>query len=250
MKKCEIFSSLKVPCTSNIVLRLDGRNFSQLSRKLEFEKPYDIEFVKIITESSRQLFKEFSPRFIYTFSDEVNLLLGEIPFAGRVEKIDSVLASFLSSAFTREIMAQDKFKEKLKGTKPISFDSRLIPLSDQGIVEYFQWRQAESWRNCLNGYSYWKLRETHFQDESIHILHKKKSSQLHELLFQKGINLAEMPSWQRRGVGIYKKEFEVEGINPLTNQKVKSRRKKIFVDWELPRFDEKFFTSKSMLMIN
>nr|WP_243687742.1 hypothetical protein [Methanobacterium formicicum] len=44
-----------------------------------------------------------------------------------------------------------------------------------------------------------------------------------------------------------KKEFEVEGINPLTKQKVKSRRKKIFVDWELPRFDEKFFTSKSML---
>lgn len=247
MKNCEIFSSLKVPCTYNIVLRLDGRNFSQLSRKLEFEKPYDIEFMKIIAESSCQLFKEFSPRFIYTFSDEVNLLLGEIPFAGRVEKINSVLPSFISSAFTREIMEQDKFKEKLKGTKPISFDSRLIPLSDEGVVEYFQWRQAESWRNCLNGYSYWKLRETHSQKEAMQILHKKKSSQLHEILFQKGINLAELPLWQRRGIGIYKKAFKVDGINPLTNEKVTSHRKKIFIDWELPRFDEKFFTSKSLL---
>ena len=82
MKNCEIFSSLKVPCTYNIVLRLDGRNFSQLSRKLEFEKPYDIEFMKIIAESSCQLFIRVQPRFIYTFSDEVNLLLGKYPLLG------------------------------------------------------------------------------------------------------------------------------------------------------------------------
>ena len=163
-----------------------------------------------------------------------------------VEKINSVLPSFLSSAFTREIMEQDKFKEKLKGTKPISFDSRLIPLSDEGVVEYFQWRQAESWRNCLNGYSYWKLQETHSQKEAMQILHKKKSSQLHEILFQKGINLAELLMAEERDWNL-QKAFKVDGINPLTNEKVTSHRKKIFIDWELPRFDEKFFTSKSLL---
>ncbi|WP_321422474.1 tRNA(His) guanylyltransferase Thg1 family protein [uncultured Methanobacterium sp.] len=247
MKEYEIFSSLKVPFTSPTVVRLDGRNFSQLSRKLEFEKPYDPEFVRIISEAARLLFQEFSPKLAYVFSDEVNLLLGEIPFAGRVEKIDSVMASFLCGAFTRKIMEQDEFKEKISETKPISFDSRVIPLSRDKVMEYFQWRQLESWRNCLNGYSYWTLREDHSREEAMKILHKKKSSQLHDLLFEKGIKIAHMPTWQRRGIGIYKKGFEIEGLNPLTHEKVISQRKKIFVDWELPLFDEEFFRGNSLL---
>jgi tRNA(His) guanylyltransferase len=247
MKEYEIFSSLKVPCTFPTVVRLDGRNFSQLSRKLEFEKPYAPEFVRIISEAALLLFQEFSPRFAYVFSDEVNLLLGEIPFAGRVEKMDSVMASFLCGAFTRKIMDQDDFKEKICKTKPISFDSRVIPLSCDKVVEYFQWRQLESWRNCLNGYSYWTLREDHSKEEAMQILHKKKSNQLHDLLFEKGIKITQMPTWQRRGIGIYKKGFEIEGLNPLTHEKVISQRKKIFVDWELPLFDEEFFRVNSLL---
>ncbi len=76
------------------------------------------------------------------------------------------------------------------------------------------------------------------------ILHKKKSSQLHDLLFDKGINLTQMPAWQRRGVGIYKKKIQIEGFNPLTQEKTTSERKKVFVDWNLPLFDEKFFHEK------
>jgi tRNA(His) guanylyltransferase len=247
MKEYEIFSNLKVPCTFPTVVRLDGRNFSQLSRKLEFEKPYDLEFVRIISDATCMLFQEFSPKFAYVFSDEVNLLLGETPFAGRVEKIDSVMASFLCGAFTRKIMEHEDFKEKISETKPISFDSRVIPLSRDKVVKYFQWRQLESWRNCLNGYSYWKIREDHSQEEAMHILHKKKSNQLHDLLFEKGIKIAQMPTWQRRGIGIYKKGFEIEGLNPLTHEKVISQRKKIFVDWELPLFNEEFFKENSLL---
>lgn len=247
MKKCEIFSSLKVPCTSHIVVRLDGRNFSQLSRKLEFEKPYDPEFMRIMAEAASLLFQEFSPKFMFIFSDEISLLLGEIPFAGRVEKIDSVMASFLSGAFTGKIMEQDEFREKLKKTSPISFDSRVIPLSSEGVVDYFQWRQMEAWRNCLNGYSYWKLREEHSQEEAMTILHKKKSSQLHDLLFQKDIKLAEKPAWQRRGVGIYKKKFTIQGLNPLTKEKTTTHRRKIFIDWELPLFNDEFFKTNSFI---
>ena len=252
MKECEIFSSLKVPCTSKLVVRLDGRNFSQLSRKLEFEKPYDLEFVKVISKAAFQLFQEFSPGFIYIFSDEVSLLLEEIPFAGRVEKIDSVMASFLSSAFTYNLMDKKEFfpglkEENIKEISPISFDSRVIPLSDKGVVEYFQERQMEAWRNCLNGYAYWTLREDYTKSEAIQMLHKKKSSQLHDILFEKNIKIVKMPAWQRRGIGIYKKKVEVEGLNPLTNEKVTSQRKKIFIEWDLPLFDEEFFYDHELL---
>jgi len=247
MKESEIFSNLKVPCTSNIAVRLDGRNFSQLSRKLEFEKPYDLEFAEILSEASHHLFKEFNPRFIYLFSDEISLLLGEVPFAGRVEKIDSVMASFMSGAFTREIMGRERFSGLFDETASISFDSRVIPLSRKGVIAYFKERQMEAWRNCLNGYSYWTLRKEHSKEETMTLLHKKKSNQLHEILFQQGINLAQMPAWQRRGIGLYTRKVEVEGLNPLTHEKVTSQRNKITIDWDLPMFDEKFFNEKSII---
>lgn len=247
MKECEIFSSLKVPCTGETVVRLDGRNFSQLSRKLGFEKPYDHEFAEILLKAARKLFEEFSPLFVYTFSDEVSILLGEMPFAGRIEKLDSIMASFMSSAFTQNVMTDDRFSELLKEFKPISFDSRVIPLSKEGTIKYFQERQMEAWRNCLNGYAYWTLRKTHTKVESMAILHKKKSSQLHELLFANDINLAQLPAWQRRGMGIYKKTVDIEGFNPLKNEKVISQRNKIFLDCNLPLFNKDFFKINELI---
>jgi tRNA(His) guanylyltransferase len=247
MRECEIFSSLRVPCGSYVVIRLDGRNFSQLSRKLDLKKPYDLEFVQNLLQAACQLFQEFSPSLIYAFSDEMNLLLEDIPFAGRLEKINSVFASFLSGSLTREIIKTDKFIKGLEESKPISFDSRIIPLSEDGVIQYFQERQKEAWRNCLNGYAYWTTRRDHSKREAMDLLHKKKSKELHDILFEKGINMAHLPPWQRRGVGIYKKKVQIKGQNPLTGEKVLSDRMKIFIDWQLPIFDKQFFSIQSLL---
>ena len=239
MKECEIFSGLKVPCGSKIIIRIDGRKFSKLSRDLNFKKPYDERFRDVMVKTGEDFFKEFSPAFIYTFSDEINILLSEIPFGGRIEKLDSVFASFITGSFTRHI------KDSTKG--PISFDSRVIPLSSEGMVEYFKERQDEAWRNCINGYSYWTLREEYTKKEAMEILKKKKSNELHDILFKKGINLAELPSWQRRGIGIYKKEVVIEGYNPIKDEKVKSSRKKVFINGDLPIFNAEFFSENLIL---
>ena len=236
MKECEIFSNIKIPCGSNIVVRIDGRTFSRLSRDLKLEKPFDENFTKIMVETCKDFFKEFNPFFIYTFSDEINILLSDIPFGGRIEKLNSVFASFIAGSFT--IKASDNGSLI---NRPISFDSRIIPLSSPLIVEYFKKRQNEAWRNCINGYAYWTLRKDYSKKEAVKLLKEKKSSSLHELLFEKGIKIAELPSWQRRGVGIYKKEVQKAGYNPIENKNVSSKRKKIFLDHDLPIFNEKFF---------
>jgi len=236
MRECEIFSSLRVPCGSKIVVRIDGRKFSNLSHDLGLEKPYDEHFKDLIIETSKDFFKEFSPTFIYTFSDEINILLAEVPFGGRIEKLDSVFASFIAGSFTKNI-----FKTNESIEKPISFDSRIIPLQKEGIVEYFKERQDEAWRNCMNGYAYWTLRDEHSKKEAMEILRNKKSNELHDILFKKGTNLAELPAWQRRGIGIYKKEILVEGYNPIEEKTAKSIRKRVYVDYDLPIFDVEFF---------
>lgn len=240
MKECEIFSSLRVPCGSRIVLRIDGRKFSRLSNSLKLEKPYDIRFVKAMVVACLEFSREFSPSFVYTFSDEINILLAEVPFSGRIEKLNSVFPSFISSSFSKKISSD-------MNIKPVSFDSRVIPLSEEGVVNYFKSRQDEAWSNCLNGYAYWTLREKYGKKETVEILNKKKSCKLHDLIFDSGINVAEVPAWQRRGIGIYRKKVQIEGFNPITQKKVLSERLRLFADWDLPIFDRDFFIKNSIL---
>ena len=242
MKECEIFSSLKIPCGSKVVIRIDGRKFSRLSSDLKFKKPYDKQFRDIMVKTSKDFFKEFNPSFIYTFSDEINILLSEIPFGGRIEKLDSVFASFITGSFTKHIFDTEK---SIQG--PISFDSRIIPLYSSGVVEYFKQRQDEAWRNCINGYAYWTLRNEYTKEKSMGLLRNKRSNELHEILFKRNINLAELPAWQRRGIGIYKKEVIVEGYNPIKDETVRSTRKRIFVDEDLPILNAEFLSEKSIL---
>ncbi len=243
MKNCEIFSNLKVPCGSKIIIRADGRNFSGLSTLLKLERPYDELFANLMLDVCSDFFVEFSPKLIFTFSDEINILLSEIPFNGRVEKLDSVFASFISGSFTKNIIKYLNYFDITdpSNLKPISFDSRVIPLSDPGVIEYFKNRQNETWRNCLNGYSYWKLREEYGKSRAVEILNNKKSSELHEILFERGLNMSEVPQWQRRGIGLYKKEISISGYNPIDKENVTTSRSKIYTDWELPIFDNEFF---------
>lgn len=248
MKECEIFSSLRVPCSSNIVIRADGRNFSNLSTELDLDRPYDSGFAGLMCRVCSDFFDEFSSLFIYTFSDEINILLSEIPFNGRVEKLNSVFASFLSGSFTDNLYKHYKNIFEPENIKPVSFDSRIIPLSRQGVIDYFKNRQDEAWRNCINGYSYWTLREEFGKNSAVEILNKKKSSALHDILFERGLNLADMPAWQRRGIGIYKKDVMIKGYNPLIEKKVSSIRKKLVQDTDLPILNSEFYENNSIIL--
>jgi tRNA(His) 5'-end guanylyltransferase len=55
-----------------------------------------------------------------------------------------------------------------------------------------------------------------------------------ELLFQHGINFNELPTWQRRGVGLYWEEYEKQGYNPVQAREVVVTRRQVKVDEELP----------------
>ncbi|MBW6517437.1 MAG: tRNA 5'-guanylyltransferase [ANME-2 cluster archaeon] len=228
MKNKELFSQLKVVSTA--VLRVDGRGFSKTLRKLEFKKPYDIRFTESMVRSTHDFFSEsgINPTFAYLFSDEINLVFTrELPFNGRLEKIDSVIPSFIASALTIH----------LKSAYPLSFDSRVSIIDRNEITEYLNWRQNECWRNLVSSYAYYLLLEDGMNAKEAAVkLKGMKSDTLHQLAWEHGINLAETPAWQRRGVMIYKQTFEKQGHNPLTGENPMVSRTKIVEDWELPLF--------------
>ena len=233
MKDFEVYSSLKVPKNSKIIVRLDGRSFHTLARDLNLKKPYDENFYHVISKVCEDLFEEFSPIFVYAFSDEISLLLDNIPFDGRVEKIDSVIASFASSSFVINYNTQFK--------KPPAFDSRIIPVSDEDIVKYFKWRQDESWRNCINSHGISYLKSRYSNSEANDKIKGMSKSEVHELLFQNGINLNDVDTYKKRGIGIYRKNKKVVGFNKKENKNQTSYRSYVYTDWQLQIFSEEFF---------
>ncbi len=227
MKNHEIFSDLKV--LAPIVVRIDGRNFKRELNRLSLEKPYDKKFAKAMADSSELFLKKsgIDPHFLYTFSDEINIFFfGNIPFNNRLEKLDSVIPSFFSSALTVFL--------DLKSA--ISFDSRVIPICSDDLNEYLAWRQAEAWRNHINSYAYYTLLESSCKREAIKKLRGMNSAQIHDMLFLRGINLNNTPEWQRRGIIVAKKVYEKEGYNPKLDKKETTSRNRIIQNWEIPIF--------------
>lgn len=233
MKEFEVYSSLKVPKNSKIIVRLDGRSFHKLARDLQLVKPYDKHFYEVMAEVCNDLFKEFSPLLVYTFSDEISLLLDNVPFEGRIEKINSVMASFTASSFVMHYDADFK--------KPPSFDSRVIPISDDDVLDYFRWRQDESWRNCINSYGISYLQSKYSNNEANDKINGLKSNEIHELLYQNGINLNDVETYKKRGIAVYRKNKKVVGFNKKENKEQISYRSYVYVDWEIPKFNKEFF---------
>ncbi len=233
MKEYEVYSSLKVPKNSKIIMRLDGRSFHSLARDLELTKPYDENFYRVMSQVCRGLFEEFSPLFVYTFSDEISLLFDKLPFDGRIEKLNSVIASFTASSFVMHYNREFK--------KPPAFDSRVIPIADDDIVKYFRWRQDEAWTNCINSHGIAYLKSKYPNNVANDKINGMNLSDIHELLFENGINLNDVETYKKRGIGIYRKNEKVEGFNKKENRNQVSYRSRIYIDWKIPKFSKEFF---------
>lgn len=200
-----IFSELRV--RSPFFVRVDGRGFGRMLR--DFRKPYDLGFARSIV-SAAKVFLESSglaPILAYTFSDEVNILFLDEPFRGRLEKLDSVTASYISSSLSISL------------GKVVSMDARVIPVCREEILCYLQESQAEAWRNHVFSYGFYALvDEGKSHADAMGAIRNMRESDIHEMLFQRGVNLARTPAWERRGVMIYRSSSG------------------ILEDWELPLF--------------
>lgn len=240
MKDYEVYSSIRVPKNSKIIVRLDGRSFHQLACDLDLVKPYDENFYNVISKVCEDLFREFSPLFVYTFSDEISLIFDNIPFDGRIEKINSVIAGFTSSSFV--IHYNTEFK------KPPAFDSRIIPIQDGDILKYFRWRQDEAWRNCVNSHGISYLKSKYSNNEANDKIKGMKLADVHELLFENGINLNDIETYKKRGIGIYSEYKKIEGFNKKENKNQISYRSHVFTDFNLPIFTEEFFKKINVII--
>ncbi len=227
LKEREIYSDIRV--FPPFAVRIDGRGFRRALDILDLKKPYDEQFAHAMADSVELFLTEsgINPLFAFTFSDEVTFFFYEIPFNSRIEKIDSIIPSFISSALTL----------KLNLDNPIAFDSRVILLGKEDIYKYLLWRQAETWRNHVSSYGYYTLLKTGLSEKDASLCLKNlKANQIHELVFKHGVNLAETPTWQRCGILVYREIYEKAGYDPVKKIDVKTHRSRIIQEWNSPIF--------------
>ena len=116
------------------------------------------------------------------------------------------------------------------------FDCRMLLLPDvEHVCDYFLWRQEDAHRNALNSHCYWTLRKDGMDAEkATSELRNKSVMYKNELLFRHGINYDKLPSWQKRGTGVwYEKQTKV-GYDPVRKEKVETARRAIREEYELP----------------
>ena len=188
----EIYSGLRA--RAPLVVRADGRGFKKILENCK--KPYDPEFARSMARVAARLFLDSGllPALAFTFSDEINLIFLDAPFAGRVEKIDSVIAGFLSAALSLEL------------DRLVCMDCRTIPICKAEVSDYLAERQGETWRNHVFSYGFYMLVVDGLTaSEAMEELRGMREQEIHELVYQRGINLAKTPAWERRGVMIFRK---------------------------------------------
>lgn len=217
-----------VPKDVWMIARLDGKGFSKLTKKLEYNKPFDDDFKIVMQRVLTHLMCNTGIKFIYgyTESDEISLLFSfnENTFKRKLRKLNSTLAAYAASEFS--LMTGDR----------CAFDCRISELPTTELVEdYFSWRQEDANRNALNSYCYWTLRKYDISArQATSMLNGKGTKFKLDLLEQYGIDYDQVPTWHKKGIGVYFVKASRYTNNPKTGKQVLVNRNVLEVIDDLP----------------
>ncbi len=226
MRQHELSLDETVPDCEWMVLRLDGRGFTKLTKEaLDFARPFDERFHTAMQGTCEHLLR-CGPRIslCYTQSDEISLLLKseDIPFSGKTRKLNSVFAGEASGIFSLAV------------GRPVAFDCRTIPLPQGAdVVDYFRWRGEDANRNGLTAFCYWTLRATGLgpAEADARMCGLSKDRKL-ALLSEYDVDFAAQPQWMRVGSFLRWKSNVHSGVDPRTKTHAPTTRQAL--DWLAP----------------
>jgi tRNA(His) guanylyltransferase len=192
-----------------VIARLDGKGFSKFTKGLK--RPYDERLSKLMIETTKYLVKETNANCGYTQSDEITLMWytdrldSQIYFDGRLFKMLSDLSAMASVFFNKEL---SKYLPE-KSDKMPRFDSRVyvVPTLEEA-VNLFLWREQDATKNSITmaASAYYSHNE----------LMNKNGSEKQEMLFQKGINWNDYPTFFKRGTYVQRKRV----LTPFTAEEI------------------------------
>jgi tRNA(His) guanylyltransferase len=220
MKTYEALSDISLMRRVPVVVRLDGKGFSRLTRRLKLEKPFDRWFLDMMANTMLSVASQVEGCVIgYTQSDEISLVLlnnqsldAQPYFGNRVQKIASITASMATARFNRGLA-------RLFGDAADAeayFDSRVFTVPDPvEAMNALIWRQQDCVRNSILSAAYYEIGKVKGRKTAQKMMHGLNTSKLQELMFQElGLNWSTRYSPElKRGTVTYRKSMEVETPN-------------------------------------
>jgi tRNA(His) 5'-end guanylyltransferase len=207
--------------------RIDGRTFHSFTRGMD--RPFDRRFSEAMIKTTISLVRDTGACMGYTQSDEITLAWhaensqSQIWFDGRVTKMTSQLAAQATLAFYRltlELMPE--YADRLP-----TFDARVwnVPNRTEG-ANVFLWREWDATKNSVS-----MAASAFYSHKS---LLGKNTPQKHEMLFQKGINWNDYPTFFKRGTYVQRrtisKPFSAEEISQLPEKHEARRNPALIVE--------------------
>lgn len=173
--------------------RLDGRAFHTFVRGLE--RPFDKRLSNLMIAVATFLVRETNATVGYTQSDEITLAWvpteadAQVFFDGRVQKMTSGLAALCSAHFNRRL---PDFLPPVYADRLPVFDCRVwnVPNLEEA-ANVFVWRELDATKNSVS-----MAARAHYDHDAVH---GRTSSELQELLWQKGVNWNDYPAFFKRG---------------------------------------------------
>lgn len=189
------------------VIRLDGRAFHTLARKLKLERPMDERFHRAMVATTEHLCEEITnARLGYTQSDEISILVypkytsSQPYFGNRLCKIVSVLSGVASVTLYKKLMAAGFH---LSEVVP-SFDARAFPMPTHDVPNIFLWRLRDAIKNSISAFA-----ETYFSSRD---LENVNTTERAKLLLEKGVDWKQQESWKKHGTLLTRKVKKVTGM--------------------------------------
>lgn len=198
MKKYESACEIPLLPTLPILVRIDGKSFSRLTRNMD--KPFDLKFMYIMQQVSKLLADTSNAVISYNQSDEISLLLyspsyeKQTYFDSKRSKLISVLAS----------QATLYFNGIYDGINGGVFDCRVwqVPNKEEA-VNYFIWRQKDCIRNSIQSMS-----RAYFSHKECN---NKTSNDLVKMLLDKDIDWNQESNQIKYGT-FFKREYKQTSV--------------------------------------
>jgi tRNA(His) 5'-end guanylyltransferase len=184
-----------------ICARIDGKRFSKFTEGLP--RPYDVRLSRLMIDTTKYLVEETVARCGYTQSDEISLVWHDEDaktqsfLDRRVQKLTSILASMTTAYFNAHLAAA--IPERA-GALAL-FDCRVwaVPTRDEA-ANVFLWRELDASKNSVS-----MATRAHYSHAEVV---DKDNAQMHELLFQKGVNWNDYPPFFKRGTFVRRQQVE------------------------------------------
>lgn len=147
-----------------IVVRLDGKNFSSLTKKDMKLEIFDDNFANLMESTMVALVEKFNAKLGYVQSDEITLIFSKstketstFMFDGKVFKLCSILASYAGAHFNAKfptIMGIDPndyacFDCRVIGVDKVSSDN----MSEVSLIDALWWRILDAKKNAVQNYA-------------------------------------------------------------------------------------------------